>query len=334
MNKFNYAISNPPYQEDVQKIRKRVTMEIFPYFQHFGTFTSERTAMIYPATWQKNLSENLGLFLLKNGLKRSNNYNGQTIFYGIYIVVSITMTENNYSGTITVNDKRVIDRDITHWVDSDKSFILYNATKNMPKIRGGVMLAPTETNVQDSNLDYYDAPNEKNNIRMLIKSKPGTQPDSDWYYLNRKQLLNKYPDYHIDKYKVCVRSAGLGRQTVFTEIVFTRRGGQGLRTAVFAPGDTHGKTWDQLAEFNTLEEAQNYSNYLNTMLIAHLAHLDYSRKTFGSYIPDLKDYSNKNALFMPDDELGTTHEYYHVDLEHRLYKYFNLSPDDIKLLEG
>lgn len=39
-------------------------------------------------------------------------------------------------------------------------------------------------------------------------------------------------------------------------------------------------------------------------------------------------------LFQSDEELGADHEYYGLDLDHRLYKLFKLSEDEIAVIEG
>lgn len=117
-------------------------------------------------------------------------------------------------------------------------------------------------------------------------------------------------------------------------MVFNRRGGLGLQSRVFKPGELFGLTWGQIREFDDYNEAQNFSNYINTMIIARLAYLDYSRTTFGSFIPELNDYSDNNPLFQTDDELGENHEYFGLTLNERLYKLFKLTKDEIAIVEN
>ena len=333
---FTLAISNPPYQREVGRTRTsgtRTSVDIFPTFQRLACDIAERTSLVYPATWQKNVQEGLGKFLLDNGLVSSSTYRGETIFDGIIIPVSVVATKRGYTGNI-MNNGRVEERHTKLWIDYNHSAILHERTKHLPKIAPGAKVSPRIANAETSDLTFTKEARSSDDVKVLLKKRPGKVADSQWFHANREAFLSTIPGYNVDEYKVSLRSRILGRQSLYVEVVFSRGGGHGLRSQVFPPGESHGDTWFQLASFPTEEEASNFSAYINTMAVAYLGYLSYTRRSFGEYIPDLGDYTNSNPLFMEDEALGTEHEYYRLSLEERLYGYFRLSPDEMEVLRS
>jgi hypothetical protein len=333
--KFDFCISNPPYQMDVQteSASRRVSKDIFPDFQKLGIRLSKNTVMIYPATWQRKIHEGLGSFLIENGIYSSDTIPGEKIFNGIILPVSIVFVKEKYNGSILVNG-RSVERNIIEWVDSLSSEILLKKTQKLKKIVSGTLDEISINNAEDCSLELSKEPIQGNNIKILLKRKPGKQPDSQIFYVYDKSFIKLYPNYPINKYKVAVRSRIFGRQAIFTEVVFTRHGGLGLQTRVFNPYETFGTTWALLKTFDSKEESLNYSRYLNTMCIANIVKTCYLKKSFARNVPDLEDYTDKNPIFTPDEELPDGHAYKGLDLDHRLYKLFDLTDEEIQIVEN
>lgn len=338
MRKFDVIVSNPPYSVDVRKVKKtnsRNTVDIFPLLQEVGLLIGNETIMVYPASWQKNINKNLGKFLIDNGLKANFTYDGEKVFNNIRVTVSIVHLKKDYNGKIFINDYYA-DRNIEKWTDTNKQQKLLKVSENYPLLK----LPSYKINLRTrelTSLPFTDDRKSNSDVKVWLKEKIGKQPDAKPYYINRKIFKQLYPDYPIKKYRIMVRSRLIGRQTVFREMVFLRNSfrktGNGLQAAIFKPYETSGETWKELVAFNTREEAINFRNYLNTMVLAEFAYLDYSSEGFFSKIPLLNDYTNNNKIFtglpsgayeVADEKIQWEHLKYLEKLENRLIKEFEL----------
>lgn len=338
MRKFDVIVSNPPYSVDVRKIKKsnsRNTVNIFPLFQEIGYIIGNETSMVYPASWQKNIDKDLGKFLIDNGLKANFTYDGEKVFNKIRVTISIVHLKKGYNGQIFINDYYT-DRKINKWVDNSKQYKLLKIAQRCPTLKMPTYKINLRTRELTS-LPFKETKTLNTDVIVWLKEKIGKQPDTKPYYINRSIFKKLYPDYPIEKYRVMIRSRLVGRQTVFREMVFLRNSlrktGNGLQARMFTPFETSGETWKEIAAFNTKEEAINFRNYLNTMILAEFAYLDYSSESFFSKIPLLTDYTNNNKLFtgLPNEAYKVTDkkkqwEYLkHLEkLENKLKEFFEL----------
>lgn len=332
MNKFNYAISNPPYQVDNQRGKVRTTTDIYPFFHRNATFFADDVTMIYPASWQKNITKDLGEYLLKNGLKKSVFYKSQYVFGDAIrknFPISVVITENNYSGKLFINDI-IVDRNISTWLDAPAKQILFNAVRKLSKINGGVKAGINTSNVADSGMNFTKNSDLMiNPIKVYIKENPGKQADGSWWFIDAKELLSMYPYLDLSTYKCTMASAPIGRLGIYNE---TTNAFGNLCMRVVEPNYTFSTTWVELAAFDTFEEANNYMNYMNSKIATILIGFDFSRKSFGSFIPDLIDYSNDNEIFTMDKDLSSSHKYYGLSLDERLCLFFGLSKSESEIV--
>lgn len=325
VKKFDYAISNPPYQTETQSVKssRRTTSDIFPNFQICSTFIADKTIMIYPATWQKDINVKLGQFLKNNGLKSSEYFNSNNLFPEIRsgYPLSIVIVEKGFEKEILIN-KIKRPRNETVWVDSEKKALILDKIQHFPILTNGATHLSKLSNIQDSGLEFFEDPDSFiEPVSVYIKKKPGVQSDGGYYYTEKEPLekLLIYPK-SLNEYKVSIQSSPIGRMRIFNELLDNRTP---LGAKVFGINEIHSQTWIQLKTFDNIEEAENFAKYVNSFVFQLLTSFDYSRKTFASHVPDLKDYTNNN----PNIDFSQP-------IDEQLYKLFKLTNDEINIIEN
>lgn len=342
MRLFQYAYSNPPYQLDVSKRGLvGVTMEIYPKFQYLANSISMTNTLIYPRNWNKNITVDPAKSFIDNGLKQVSWYNNdENLFPRIhkYYPISITLTEKHYDGGITTinlhnGDTTTNDRNSGIWIEKSLRSLLMKNTESFQK------LVDTTTNLVNlgnqeqervgtfsRNKDIFENP-----IRIYLKKSAGKQPDAEWTYCD-ESLLDDHPVARqtIGKYKVVIQSRIFGRVGLWLRNVEAERGS--IEAEVLYPNETIGETWTMMKSFDTLVEAENFSRYMNDRVITELVALDYSKRSFGSFVPELGDYTDGNPLFAPDVLLSPDHEFFGRSLTERLLLFFGCSVGDLDVL--
>lgn len=324
VKKFDYAISNPPYQLDTQSdtASRRTTTDVYPMFHSQTSFMSNKVAMIYPATWQKSLTKGLGKFLIDNGLYSSDTYNGTNLFPKIRknFNISVVISEHDYKKDYFVNGS-LRDRELDVFISDDKKQLLYNKTRDMKKLYGAYY--PNNlANVETSGLNFSLTKDSTiiDPISVYIKKRPGMQADGAVHWIERKELETVMDNPQLlDEYNVSIQSRVVGRMHVLNEDMLTI-GNVGAK--VYNKGETHSTTWIILRSFDNLSEAQNFAKYVNCDVFSQLIGLDHVKKSFASYVPDLVDYSNDNPYVN-----------WNEPLEHQLYELFEMTDEEIEFLE-
>lgn len=331
--KFDYCISNPPYQlESGRHENGRVNFsKIYDRFQYVSFAIAKNTSMIYPSSWLKSVPSSFSTALIKNGLKTVDEYNGTVLFgnsirkdYPVCVVVCI----ESYKKQVLVNGIKN-SRDEEEWIQSSSELLLSSLFKEWPVINGGAVHISKIANAQDSGI--------KNDLDgdcvIYVKQKPGSQADSKEIRVKEKTLLQFLNDpKDLESFTVAVRGRFFKQAQNFAEVKNNPKANFAIK--VFEPNYVFGKTLLKIASFVDKESAYNYAAYLNTRLITMFLLKYNSANKFGSAVPDLGDYSNNNPIFKKDEELGENHEYYGLPLEERLYKLFNLTEDEIKIIKG
>lgn len=293
---FSAVVSNPPYHiatGDGTEFRHG-HLDIFPMFQEVAFIISDTSSMVYPATWQRDITQGLGALLIKNNLSSSTTFDGETVFEGVNISVSVVHLVDHEVEFINVNGVQRQRAGMVKWFENEDERLLYESVKGLPKLLPPTSPSNWANTVTAPGTFYESAECLVNPVKIFIKRAPGHQADSAWFFMERAEFEELLPAYeNLDKYKVVIRSRLFGRQALFNEVVFQRNGGNGLQTEVFGPGEFFGQTRWEWKAFDTLEEAENFQKYVNTMRSARLAALDFGKFTFGSFIPDLGEWTNK-----------------------------------------
>lgn len=328
---FDYVISNPPYQVDISKgkersVGTRTSRDVFPDFHKLGVEMARNVVMIYPATWQKKITAGFGKWLFDNGLKSSENHLAKDVFNGSIepsIMLSIVDTQSGYSGDIDIEGSPRL-RTMPAWISSDMDNLIYEKTREWSGgYLSGATYMTTLTNLHDSQIPIINPEDTVDNNNSLctiyIKRKPGKQADADFFNIRESDIEDYLtaPGEHYDfnKYNVVIQSAVFGRQSVFDRML--RQIGT-IQARVFDEKTAAGITLASLRSFDTREEAENFSAYMNSKLVGRLLYFDYSKKTFASFVPDLGDYTSDNPDINWDEPLVP-----------QLLKLFNIEGEEI-----
>lgn len=328
---FDYVISNPPYQVDISKgkersVGTRTSRDVFPDFHKSAAEMAGNVVMIYPATWQKKITAGFGKWLFDNGLKSSENHLAKDVFNGSIepsIMLSIVGTQSGYSGDIDIEGSSRL-RTIPTWIGSDMDNLIYEKTRGWHGgYLSGATYMTTLTNLHDNQIPIVnpeDTTDHDNSLcTIYIKRKPGKQADAGFFNIRESDIKNhiKEPSDHYDfsKYNVVIQSAVFGRQSVFDRML--RQIGT-IQARVFDEKTAAGITLSSLRSFDTREEAENFSAYMNSKLVGRLLYFDYSKRTFASFVPDLGDYTSDNPDINWDEPLDP-----------QLLKLFNIEGEEI-----
>lgn len=329
IKKFDYVISNPPYQLETgtnykDSTRKSFT-RVFDQFQLSASVLGTTTSMIYPASWQSSIVKGFGKDLINSGLSSVTNYNGSVIFAGAIkenYPVSIVNCTQGYTGAIKSNDI-ILPRDSAVWIDSKSKAILLEKTGHLAKIKSGVFDLTDLKNIESTD-DISFSINPKDftkPVKFYIKKTAGTAADGGFYYAEKSKLANHYKNpAELDKYNVSIQSMFFKQIRNFKEVDSGILKNFGARISM--PDEGFSTTWSNIVSFETKKEAENFVKYFNSKPITVLAVLEISRSRFGAFVPDLEDYTDNNPNIN-----------WNEPLDPQLYKLFNLTEEEIKIIE-
>lgn len=301
LRKFDVVVSNPPYQVDVAKKDKdhgiRNSIDVFPFFQKVANILANQTALIYPATWQNNINSKSSLFkyLVKNNLRSVDNYEGSDIFgnaikkgYVVNVVYCAETDTNKQQFYVNVIQHKYNTKVL---ITNEKIEKMYEAIKDSKKLNIELKDYVGLSNLSEYKYDYSGVKTDKFDTALYIKKKPGKQADAKTVFVGKE--ISKYVRNKglLDKYNVSIQSAPIGRQSIFNAEIFNKKT---WNSKIFKPGETFGKTYMVVKSFDSLEEAENFSKYMNTEFFVLLSSLAYRKNGFANTVPDLVDYSNNN----------------------------------------
>jgi len=307
--RFDFVVSNPPYQittaSDISQQMPTVT-NIFHFFQNISKFIAKRTVMIYPAgRWIQHSGKNLKQFAINmlNDTKTvsidvhgNGDHTKKKLFPtaripdGVCIVVwdsSVNQKQIRINGSLVDRpgeDILPIDTGIALIIDKVKAVMEEQGWTPLSNRVSARSLYSIESSFAGRNpdlvfpIDSHPEPPKhlKEPIRLFTNDKEGTGGKPVWYWTEKSNI--KTNSQLIDKYQVTTGSAVRGKKDIKTEIV--------------PRGSAHGRSRLSLAHFETLEEAEKFSNFVNTKLIQRLfmASIDGALSNFGKFVPDLGEY--------------------------------------------
>ena len=329
MPKFDFVVSNPPYQIETggkyENSNRKSFSRVFDQFQLAAFSLSNSSSMIYPASWQSSIRKGFGKALIDNGLYSVVNYNGSKIFAGAIkenYPISIVNCVKGYKGEIKSNDI-VIPHDSEVWIDSKMKQILLNKTNHLSKLNDGVSDLTDLKNIENTNDVAFSLNPEglSEPVKFYIKKTSGTAADGAFYYAEKKELAKHYKnEAELDKYNVSIQAMFFKQIRNFKEVDNGVLENFGVR--ILAPNEGFSTTWANVKSFESKKEAANFTKYFNSKMITKLATLEFSRSNFASFVPDLEDYTDNNPNIN-----------WNEPLDPQLYKLFNLTEEEIKVIE-
>ena len=331
---FDYCVSNPPYQMELNNGYNNATVNIFHRFYAYGLSCCNDVRMIFPGgRWMQQAHRGREaadiIFPTVDSIRwypHGNDSGVTRVFPGVYIPDGVVVV----SGCKNQNNKIFLLNGIWFpYIDNNSTVLpltstgvsimrkLYNRydhyliDKKQSTTVFGLRSFFVERNpgkVADTQTDYY------NTKAWLTDDNKGTRKRVRKYFINsglidwdKKNITKIY-----SKYKVCaVKEAGAYSDSATYRVV-------GNNTVI-------GESWYIFGLFNTEQEAINYKKYLDTKTVRKL--LSESKggkmKTWGHFVPDLEDYTSRNP---------------HIDwdkpLDPQLYKLFNLTNEEINTIEN
>lgn len=320
--KFDFAIGNPPYQEESettstvngQKPRKN----IFHYFQiEADKIVNQSSVLIYPGgRWIHQSGKGLQQFGkdLINDKKVSTIeffpnskevFNGATdIPDGISIVVKKygkTKPGFNYIYSFQGNEKVVqasnpgdslmpLNPADVQLVDKINKFVEKNNLKFLHDAILPRSLFSIDSDFVEKNPNKVreyssgDVFNENTEVKLFTNDKAGSAGRSKWFIVD-KDIITSNVSY-IKEWQVVVSSAHGGGQD-----------GRDNQLSIIDNCSAFGRARVALRSFKSKKEAINFYNYVKTYLVRYAFLMtDEALNSLGKQVPDLLDYTNKNKL--------------------------------------
>ena len=319
--KFDFAIGNPPYQEEAdievttngQKPRKN----IFHYFQmEADKIVNQSSVMIYPGgRWMHQSGKGLQQFgkdLINDKKVSTIEFfpNSREIFSnaidipdGISIVVknskkgeagfnyiyALNGVENKIHADnpgdklmpLNPNDILVVDK-ITNFVNKNNLQFLHDNI--LPRSLFSVESDFVEKN-PDKVREYHEGDKLlKGEIKLFTNDKAGSAGRSKWFVV-KENLISSNKEL-IKEWQVVVSSAHGGGQE-----------GRDNQLSIVDNFSAFGRARVALRSFKTFKEAQNFYKYVKSDLVRYAFLMtDEALTALGKQVPDLLDYSDKNQI--------------------------------------
>lgn len=337
IEKFDYAISNPPYQLDKTNGGDNNTAEnIFHHFYNNSYIISDHLSMIFPGgRWMQRSTRGneaaVAIFPTVSSIEWFPNGDEkgiQKIFPGIRISdgVSIVTAKNGIiSKNILVNSVPILRPDqigivpLSGGIASifEKSQQKYKRSIIHRKLSRAIFGLPSYyserfpdnvVSIEKDNSCLLDP------IKAMIANEaPGTAKKVKEFWIGKNHIKWNEDNTKIyNNYKVCASDGATAKNP---ELATYR---------VVNSKYVIGESWRVVGSFETSTEAYNYKKYIDTSFVRRL--LAESKggknKTWGYFVPDLEDYTDNN----PDIN-------WMEPLDQQLYNLFNLTEDEIKVIE-
>lgn len=325
MPKFDFVVSNPPYQVPIGEAKGGLQKykRVYDTFQNLASSISKRSSMIYPTSWQNNIGDrSLWKDFIQQGLKKVSNFDGSKIFEGAIkegYYVSIVSIEKGYNGTVNINDNFEFSRDSKYWFSRAKYQVIYDKTRDCEKYVTAPYYTTDLTNVEtNADIVFHTSPDLlRDPVSINLKKTKGSAPDVTKYYCERDELKPRVKD--LEYVNVAIPQAPLVQSREFNEIIEKNKD---FSYKIFNKDETFGRSYLNMRNFDSVKEAENFISYLNSPVSKALISLERSKTRFGNAIPDLEDYTDNN----PDIN-------WKLPLDPQLYKLFNLTEEEIKVIE-
>lgn len=344
--KFDFAIGNPPYQEDVSKKEtengQKRSKSIFQYFQiDADKITNDGSVLIYPGgRWIHQSGKGMKQFgydlINDEKLARLDYYpNSREVFGtadigdGISIVVKnnrkkksgfeYRYIKNGIEETIQMDNPGeslmiLNPKDVSVMNNVDLFVVTYGLDYLNKKILSQKLFG-IESDFVEKNSDkvrlYNDSEsiNYESEIKLFTNDKAGKSGRAKWYITDKNVI--KHSQEYISQWQVVVSSANAGGQKRDNQIEIV---------------DNHsafGRARVALSSFKTYEEAVNFYNYANTYIVKFAFLMtDEALTSLGKRVPDLLDYTNNNKIVD-----------FSKDLDNQLFKLMKLSDKNIEYVK-
>jgi len=337
LERFDYCVSNPPYQEEktARKGAISTTIDIFPYFYDLGIKISYKMSMIFPGgRWIQKSSKCVWIADL------------------IYPTVNKIWWHPNGDEKISKNEKifpnvRIMDGISIVYVDSEsEKFELNGVSFNRPKkneilpmhkeltsiAQKGVSFGEGTCKTKKASSDFFKirsfwAERNPEKVSLIEDGDVFKKSVKAWLGNSTPGSGKKVVEYYMDYYSVDWTSARLKMFKKWKVVGSQGHVSKQPEVAKYHVVDNEhlvNETWMIFGNFDTEEEAINYQKYLSSKTGKTLLKASSGGKLgqWGAFMPDLDDYSSNNKNIN-----------WNKPLDPQLYKLFGLTDDEIKVVE-
>jgi hypothetical protein len=335
---FSAIASNPPYQSIVS-LRDGVddsAQDVYHYFYEISVTLSDYTSMIFPGgRWmQRSGGRESVSDLIFSTVKSIDWYpNGAEpgvpqLFENAYIAdgLSIVLASNKIEESIILNGRVVprpkkdeilpLQKELSSIVGKALEFsaVNVNAKKSSVGLFGfdtsWVELHPNEVLPITSDPIPFTKPLKA----FLGNATPGVAKRVEEYWIDESSI-----EWNDNKRQMLSRWKVVGTQGKVSKAP------NRVNYQVIDNEHVVGSTWVILGNFLTKIEAVNYWSYISSKTVRKLLEASKGGKTarWGSFVPDLEDYTDSN----PNIDWS-------LPLDPQLYNLFKLTEDEIKIVEG
>lgn len=327
--KFGFVVSNPPYQESFGG-DNTMSKSIWQKFLFLSDSISDSVSVIAPSRWRygstrsgrevKNyLDENYDRFSNFDIFDPSDEiFPGTEIADGVGIICLTDSKKDRKGAKVTLNGEYVGEKRAAEGFHDQTAYEIFKKSGfEKIELKNYKYFSKRRQDIRDATYTSTVEKTETNTI-PLLSIYDGRGGRREWRYCDGSQFTIDGVEY-LNKWKF--GDIGIGSHS--------------FRKGVIAnPGEALGEKF-AFVLFDTEEEVKNFVEFMSAELIKFLMDgTAMSRSNSCDFLPDLEDYTNNNPLFQSDEELGTDHEYYGLDLDHRLYKLFGLTEEEIAIIEG
>lgn len=345
--KFDAIVGNPPYQEETAQAQSVTNGQaprtnVFQYFQMISDeLSSGAISLIYPgARWIHRFGKGLAQFGLDQindkTLVRVDFYqDANEIFKDVAIADGITVVYKNkskdsegfeyiyhrgdektkvhmdYPGeqllTLNPKDGSIISK-VNNFVDGNHLSFMFDRV--LPRTLFGIesnFVEEHPSKVKELTNGYELKSNE---IKLFVNDKAGKAGRSKWYVADKSVIQNGQE--YLSEWQVVVSSANAGGQKRDNQI------------EIIDNHSAFGRSRVALGSFKTETEAINFYHYCKATLIRFMFLMtDEALTSLGKKVPDVLDYSDKNALIDFSKDLNT-----------QLYALVGLTTEEISYVES
>lgn len=350
IEKFDYVISNPPYQ--LSNTAKRVgsdstAVNIFQHFYEAGLYIANDLSMVFPGGRWMQRSQGMNgtadmIFSTASSIdwfpngdeieahKKTSLFQGIRIPDGISVVTSIKNNSSFILNGIKANrpkNKEIVplQKEYTSIVEKGAAFSRKFLKDRKSSVNiFGLRSFWTEKYPETVSRTELGDPFEKSVKAWLGDEVPGKAKRVREYYIDYNSVKwNDKRNYIASRWKVVGSQGYVSKSPSYATY------------QVIDNEHILGETWMVFGDFKTSQEAENYKDYIVSETGKVLLDASKGAKLagWGSFVPDLEDYTNNNPVFTPDADLPEGHEYKGFSLDERLYKLFKLTEEEIAVIE-
>lgn len=317
---FDYSISNPPYQASNHSEYNNNANNIFHYFYDNSIRFSTIVSMIFPGgRWlQRSSKATIAAQFIYRTVNtiywyphdKQEDWQLTNIFPTVTITdgVSIVNGSEVFNSDTILHNGIVFDRPVNDEIlplTRKGSLIIKKISENgfesithrkITRSFFNVRSYFAERNPDKVVLYGDDYSRLKDPIEgMIADGNPGVKKRVKHYWIEKDSVKWDEDKRKVfDSFKVCGNSADLSKRA------------HEVKYHIVSPGMIVGESWTIIGVFDTFESADNYVKYLNTDIVKLLLRESSGgkSKTWGYFVPDLKNYSNSNPYIDFDKNIG------------------------------